>query len=110
MRFYHKVHRNTKGMLLNTLKNDATSNVLLCPYEIYMRALYHRIIKIVKEVIMEEAVFFTVEQTAVYLSVPVSQVYTLVKSKDFPVKRIGRHYRIHRESLAKWSTNFTGCQ
>jgi len=53
-----------------------------------------------------ETAFLTVEATARYLDVPISQVYALVKTKGFPVKRIGRHYRIHWESLKQWSTNF----
>jgi len=56
-----------------------------------------------------ETMFYTVDQTAVYLGVPVSQVYTLVKTKGFPVKRIGRHYRIHKAKLEQWSTNFSEC-
>lgn len=55
---------------------------------------------------MTETAFFTVADTAVYLGVPVSQVYSLVHSKGFPCKKIGRHYRIHKKSLEQWSTNF----
>lgn len=53
--------------------------------------------------------FYSVKDTAKYLGVPVSQCYTLVRSKGFPVKRVGRHYLVHIESLKAWSTDFTGC-
>lgn len=58
---------------------------------------------------MNESAFLTVDQTAEYLCVPKSQVYALVKTHNFPVKKIGRHFRIHYESLLQWSVNFTGC-
>ena len=51
--------------------------------------------------------FISVEEASVYLGVPSAQVYALVKSKGFPVRRIGRHYRIHVESLIQWSTDFS---
>jgi len=53
-----------------------------------------------------EAAFYTVEEVSQYLGVNISQAYSLVKSKDFPVvvKRIGRHYRINRKSLEQWAS------
>ncbi|SFL65580.1 helix-turn-helix domain-containing protein [Pelosinus propionicus] len=56
---------------------------------------------------MAETAFYTPLETAAYLGVPVSQVYALVKTKGFPVKRIGRHYRINIKSLQQWSTDFS---
>lgn len=55
---------------------------------------------------MIETAFFTVSETAEVLGVPVSQVYSLVKTKGFPVKKIGRHYMVHKKKLDEWSTNF----
>lgn len=54
-----------------------------------------------------ESAFFTVPETAAYLGVPVAQVYSLVKTKNFPVKRIGRHYRVNIKSLQQWATDFS---
>lgn len=53
-----------------------------------------------------ETAFYTVRETAQYLGVNVTQVYALVKQKDFPVKKIGRHFMIHKAKLAEWSSNF----
>ena len=56
-----------------------------------------------------DTMFYTVPEVARYLGVPVSQVYALVRSKGFPVKKIGRHYRILKTGLENWCTNFNAC-
>jgi excisionase family DNA binding protein len=44
----------------------------------------------------------TIPQAAEYLNLPVSKVYELVRSKDFPAAKIGKNWRIHRERLDQW--------
>ncbi|WP_378955817.1 helix-turn-helix domain-containing protein [Pelosinus sp. sgz500959] len=55
-----------------------------------------------------ESAFYSVKEASVYLGVPVSQVYNLVRGKNFPMIKIGRHYRISKTGLTAWSTNFAG--
>ena len=44
----------------------------------------------------------TVDETAEYLKVPVSQIYMLVKLDDFPAFKVGKHWRIHKNKLDSW--------
>lgn len=44
----------------------------------------------------------TIQETAEYLKVPASQVYTLVRQKDFPAFRVGKHWRIVKAKLDEW--------
>lgn len=44
----------------------------------------------------------TIEETAEYLRVPVSQIYTLVRCEDFPAFKVGKHWRIPKDKLNKW--------
>lgn len=44
----------------------------------------------------------TVKETAVYLKLHSDTIYTLVKSKGFPARKIGRDWKIHKERLDKW--------
>lgn len=54
----------------------------------------------------------TVEETAVLLRIPRSSVYKLAQQSKIPAKKVGRHWRFHRETLVNWiagiSTNPKG--
>ncbi|BCC04944.1 prophage CP4-57 regulatory family protein [Bacillus cereus] len=44
----------------------------------------------------------TVMELKEYLGIGREQAYTLVKTEDFPVKRIGRRILIYKPNLIKW--------
>lgn len=44
----------------------------------------------------------TIKDAAEFLAVPVSQVYTLVRQKDFPAFRVGKHWRIPKDNMMSW--------
>lgn len=44
----------------------------------------------------------TVPQAAERLNLPVTKVYELVRSKDFPAAKIGKSWRIHGDRLDQW--------
>ena len=50
--------------------------------------------------------FYTVGEVAELLNVPNAQAYILCKSKDFPAKKIGRHWRISKPGFEKWVATF----
>ncbi len=49
-----------------------------------------------------ESCMMTVPETAQYLNIPVSKVYELVKSQDFPAAKIGKNWRIPKNRLEPW--------
>ena len=49
-----------------------------------------------------ESCMMTVPETAEYLNIPLSKVYELVNSKDFPAAKIGKNWRIPRDRLEPW--------
>lgn len=46
--------------------------------------------------------YMTVTETAKYLKIPLSKVYQLVGSGDFPSAKIGKNWRIPQERLEAW--------
>lgn len=44
----------------------------------------------------------TIEETAKYLKVPESQIYTLVRCEGFPAFKVGKHWRISKDLLDRW--------
>jgi excisionase family DNA binding protein len=44
----------------------------------------------------------TIDETAHYLKLPVSKVYELVRAKDFPSVKLGKHWRIFQDRLDQW--------
>ncbi|MEI9972935.1 MAG: helix-turn-helix domain-containing protein [Ignavibacteriota bacterium] len=43
-----------------------------------------------------------IEQLALFLSVPKSTVYKLVRSREIPGHKVGRHWRFSREAILRW--------
>lgn len=52
-----------------------------------------------------ERKFLTVKETSEYLNIPLSSVYILVKSKEFPSLKIGKSWRVSKDQLDKWVLN-----
>ena len=51
----------------------------------------------------------TVQEVAKYLKVPVSWIYERTRTRQIPVRKIGRHCRIPRDQLLKWIEEQNGC-
>ena len=52
-----------------------------------------------------ESCMMTVPQTAEYMNIPVSKVYELVRSKNFPAVKLGKNWRIMKDQLTLWLLN-----
>lgn len=46
--------------------------------------------------------FFTAEEVAEYLRLPLSTVYKLVQDKRLPGFKVGKHWRFRKETLNEW--------
>lgn len=44
----------------------------------------------------------TIEELSVYLKIPKSTLYKLVREGKIPSQKVGRHLRFHRESIDEW--------
>lgn len=44
----------------------------------------------------------TIDDLAVYLQLSKSSLYKLVQNRKIPGKKIGRHWRFHRDTIAAW--------
>jgi excisionase family DNA binding protein len=44
----------------------------------------------------------TVEELSVYLKIPKSTLYKLVREGKIPAQKVGRHLRFLRESIDEW--------
>lgn len=44
----------------------------------------------------------TIEELALYLKIPKSTLYKLVREGKIPSQKVGRHLRFHRESIDEW--------
>lgn len=44
----------------------------------------------------------TIEELSVYLKIPKSTLYKLVREGKVPSQKVGRHLRFHRESIDEW--------
>lgn len=44
----------------------------------------------------------SIPQTAERLNLPVSKIYVLVRSKDFPAIKLGKSWRILSDKLDEW--------
>ncbi len=49
-----------------------------------------------------EVPVLTVDEAAEYLRIPKSSLYKLAKEGKIPCKKVGRHWRFHRETIEKW--------
>jgi len=47
----------------------------------------------------------TIEDLAVYLKIPKSTLYKLVREGKIPSQKIGRHWRFHKETIENWLKN-----
>ena len=57
--------------------------------------------------IENKSLVYTVEDIASMLCIGRNQAYALVKSGQFPVKKINKSYRIPKESFEKWFYDMT---
>jgi len=44
----------------------------------------------------------TIEDLAVYLKIPKSTLYKLVREGKIPSQKIGRHWRFRKEAIDRW--------
>lgn len=44
----------------------------------------------------------TIEELSIYLKIPKSTLYKLVREGKVPSQKVGRHLRFHRESIDEW--------
>jgi excisionase family DNA binding protein len=47
----------------------------------------------------------TVDEAAEYLRIPKSSLYKLAKEGKIPCKKVGRHWRFHRDAIDIWLGN-----
>ena len=45
---------------------------------------------------------FNIEQLSQYLEVPKSTLYRLVRNGKIPSRKVGKHWRFHREAIDRW--------
>jgi len=51
---------------------------------------------------------FNIDELAVYLRIPKSTVYKLVREGKIPAQKVGRHWRFHKEAIVHWLGNRQG--
>jgi len=44
----------------------------------------------------------TIEELSVYLKIPKSTLYKLVREGKIPSQKIGRHWRFRKEAIDRW--------
>ena len=44
----------------------------------------------------------TIEELSIYLKVPKSTLYKLVRRGKVPSQKVGRHWRFHKEAIDGW--------
>ncbi len=44
----------------------------------------------------------TIDELSIYLKIPKSTLYKLVREGKVPFQKVGRHLRFHRESIDEW--------
>lgn len=44
----------------------------------------------------------TIDELSIYLKIPKSTLYKLVREGRVPFQKVGRHLRFHRESIDDW--------
>ena len=45
---------------------------------------------------------FTIDELSVYLKIPKSTLYKLVRGGKVPCQKIGRHWRFRKEAIDRW--------
>ena len=48
---------------------------------------------------------FSIDDLAGYLKIPKSTLYKLVREGKIPAQKVGRHWRFHKEAIARWLGN-----
>ncbi len=51
---------------------------------------------------MEQREVMTIEELQVYLQISKSSLYKLVKDGTVPGRKIGKHWRFHKEAIDAW--------
>lgn len=44
----------------------------------------------------------TIEELSVYLKIPKSTLYKLVREGAVPCQRLGKHWRFHKDAIDEW--------
>jgi excisionase family DNA binding protein len=44
----------------------------------------------------------TIEELSIYLKIPKSTLYKLVREGKIPCQKIGRHWRFHKDAVDRW--------
>lgn len=44
----------------------------------------------------------TINELSIYLKIPKSTLYKLVRERKVPFQKVGRHLRFHREAIDEW--------
>ena len=47
----------------------------------------------------------SIDELADYLKIPKSTLYKLVREGKIPAQKVGRHWRFHKEAIARWLGN-----
>ena len=45
---------------------------------------------------------FNIDQLSRYLDVPKSTLYRLVRDGKIPSRKVGKHWRFHRDAIVRW--------
>jgi len=53
----------------------------------------------------ELARVMTVDEVASYLRIPRSSVYKLAQEGKIPARKVGKHWRFHRDTIDHWLSN-----
>jgi len=50
----------------------------------------------------------TIEELSVYLKIPKSTLYKLVREGKVPSQKVGRHWRFRKEAIDRWLEHTSG--
>ena len=50
----------------------------------------------------------TIKELSIYLKIPQSTLYKLVREGNIPCQKIGRHWRFRKEAIDRWYKEFLG--
>jgi len=50
----------------------------------------------------------TIDELAVYLKIPKSTLYKLVREGGIPSQKVGKHWRFHKDAIDVWLTTGAG--
>jgi excisionase family DNA binding protein len=45
---------------------------------------------------------FTIDELSIYLKIPKSTLYKLVREGALPCQKVGKHWRFHKEAIDEW--------